>query len=138
MKSVEISDDIFASEFYNFDNILKKDLILLIQLSQRAKVVKASKFFVLKLSGFTSVRLISVGIIYYSNTFPYVNISDYSNSIFLSHFGSSLLRPINLVETHQYLKIYNLEKLFFFELLKCLVLISLFGKKLSCFRSKIY
>lgn len=56
IKSVEICDEIFASEFYNFDNTLKKDLILMIRLSQRAKVVKASKFFVLKLSGFTSVR----------------------------------------------------------------------------------
>lgn len=54
-QSIGISDKIFNSDFFTFDEYLKKDLILIIQMSQKAKIVRAWKFFILKLPGFTSV-----------------------------------------------------------------------------------
>lgn len=58
IKSIGISEKIIKSDIFSSDNHLKKDLILVIQVSQRAKTVRAWKFFTLKLSGFTAVRKI--------------------------------------------------------------------------------
>nr|QGW50707.1 odorant receptor 9 [Propsilocerus akamusi] len=53
--SVKIADQIFMSDFHQLNNSQRKELILVIQRSHRAKTIKASKFFTLKLSGFGAI-----------------------------------------------------------------------------------
>lgn len=60
MQSVSISDKIFSSDFHKLDKRLQRDLILMIQMSHQARVVKGSKFFVFKLSGYTKVYFITL------------------------------------------------------------------------------
>lgn len=64
LKSVRIADQIFMSDFHQLNNSQRKELILVIQRSHRAKTIKASKFFTLKLSGFGAVNNL---LNYYSN-----------------------------------------------------------------------
>ena len=57
-QSLNIGSLIANSNFYGLDRSLQKDLLLIIQISQKPKFVRASKFFVLKYSTFTTVSLI--------------------------------------------------------------------------------
>lgn len=54
-QTLKLPDNIFYSDFYKLDKMLQKDLILVIKATQKPLLVKASKFFIMSLTGYAAV-----------------------------------------------------------------------------------